>query len=422
MTSRIVKPVRGGTVSAIASKSQAHRFLIAASLSEASTQIICSETSGDIDATARCLGALGAHIAYENGVFMVSPVGRPVFGERRLDCMESGSTLRFMLPVCCALGAEVSLFMGGRLPSRPLSPLYEELISHGCALSPQGQNPLRVSGQLSGGRYTIPGNISSQYITGLLLALPLLGEDSLIRITGAVESGPYIDMTLAALKAFGVEIRAGEDGFRVRGNQRYKAPVSLCVEGDWSNAAFWLCQGAFSESGVTVTNLDRSSLQGDKAVLKLLERFGAVITFGGHSVTVSRGSLHGIEIDAGDTPDLVPILAAVAAVSTGKTVIRNAARLRIKESDRLATVTETLRALGADITESEDGLVISGKDRLDGGIVSAHGDHRIAMTVAVASAACRGPVTITGAEAVNKSYPGFFKDFAALGGETEEVR
>lgn len=420
MNIKLNKSILSGTVSAIASKSQAHRLLIGAALSTSPSRVICSETSADIDATVNCLNALGAHIVYEDGVFLVQPVKTPISGERILDCGESGSTLRFMLPVACALGADAIFQMGGRLPSRPLSPLYEELISHGCALSPHGMNPLHTSGHLSGGKFTIPGNISSQFITGLMFALPILPEDSQIKIIGDIESGPYIDMTIAALKEYGIVIKPGDHCYRIQGNQHYAATQVVSVEGDWSNAAFWLCAGALSAHGITVTNINRKSLQGDKSVVAFLERFGAHITYGDNSVTVSHGALRGINIDASDTPDLVPILAAVASVANGKTTIFNAERLRIKESDRLKTVTETLRQLGADITETSDGLLINGKKQLTGGTVRSHGDHRIAMTAAIISTVCIDAVTIIEAQAVNKSYPGFFKDFTALGGTSEE--
>ena len=402
---------------AIASKSQAHRLLISASLASGPTHLVCSETSDDIDATVRCLTALGAHIKTDGGAFDITPISRPVLSGQTLDCGESGSTLRFMLPVACALGAGATFLMSGRLPSRPLSPLYEELAGHGCALSMTGKSPLYTGGQLSGGRFLIPGNISSQFISGLLLALPMAQEDSLIDIGGIVESRPYIDMTLAALKVFGITVKTNAQSFTVPGNQHYTTPGSCTVEGDWSNAAFWLALGAVGPDSITVTNLDTSSPQGDKAILSFLTRFGANVEISGNTVTVSRRNLSGIDINAGDTPDLVPILAAVAAVSEGRTVISNANRLRIKESDRLKTVTETLKTLGADISEKEDGLIINGKPALKGGIVSSHGDHRIAMMSAVISTACREPVTIKNAQAVSKSYPAFFEDFNALGGE-----
>jgi 3-phosphoshikimate 1-carboxyvinyltransferase len=430
MNIKITKPISGGTVAAVASKSMAHRLLICAALSSGASQVRCSESSDDIDATVRCLNALGAEIGFEDGIFRVKPIPRPVLGARSLDVGESGSTLRFMLPIACALGADTTFHMGGRLPSRPLSPLYEELISHGCAISAPGWSPLHTGGRLTSGNYTIPGNISSQFISGLLLALPLLDGESLITVTGALESKPYVGMTLDALRQSGIVIRAGAQSYRISGNQSYASGRDVTVEGDWSNAAFWLCAGAIAaancagamgDSNITVTNLNANSLQGDKAVLTILARFGAVIRHSSDSVAVSRGTLSGIAIDAGDTPDLVPVLAAVASVSDGETVIYNAKRLRIKESDRLRTVSETLSALGADIAERPDGLVLRGKPRLTGGTVDAHGDHRIAMTAAVAALSCDGPVTIRNAEAVGKSYPGFFRDFAALGGSIEEV-
>ncbi len=448
MNIKITKPVQGGTIRAVVSKSQAHRLLICAALSSNESQVFCSETNNDIDATVRCLNALGAEVVYNSGVFSVRPVTAPVLGERLLDVGESGATLRFMLPVVCALGADAIFHMHGRLPARPLSPLYEELMAHGCALSPYKMNPLHTSGHLKSGRYTLPGNISSQFISGLMFALPLLHGDSVIKITGDIESRPYVDMTVAALKEFGIVIKPGHDGYIIKGKQHYTAQQAVNVEGDWSNAAFWLSAGALlawtdrkrevkdavghamnttaadnitGTPDITVTNLNHASLQGDKSVLKILERFGARVEVGADYARVSSGPLKGIDIDAGDIPDLIPVLAAVASVAEGKTTIYNAGRLRAKESDRIQTVTKTLAAIGADIIEIQDALVINGKAQLTGGIVSAHGDHRIAMTAAVASTVCSGPVIIKDAEAVNKSYPGFFKDFAALGGNTEEV-
>ena len=420
MTIKITKPIQGGTIRAVVSKSQAHRLLICAALSSAESQVVCSDINNDINATVRCLNALGASIVHKSGVFSVRPIATPVVGERLLDVGESGATLRFLLPIACALGADVAFIMGGRLPTRPLTPLYEELNAHGCALSPKGMNPLRQSGHLKGGNFTIPGNISSQFVSGLLFALPLLNDDSLIKITGDLESKPYIDMTIAALKEFGIEIKQNQSSYTVKGKQHYVPYQTLNVEGDWSNAAFWLCAGAICSHGVTVTHLNHDSLQGDKSILTILERFGALVEYGPDSVTVRRGDLKGIDIDAADIPDLVPVLTAVASVSDGKTTVYNAERLRLKESDRLKTVTETLRTIGADITETPGGLVVCGKKQLTGGTVASHNDHRIAMTAAIISSVCAGPVLIQEAEAVNKSYPGFFKDFAALGGQTEE--
>jgi 3-phosphoshikimate 1-carboxyvinyltransferase len=337
-----------------------------------------------------------------------------------LDCGESGSTLRFLLPVCGALGMRISFQMGGRLPSRPLSALRGEMESHGCTLS----GSLACEGQLTSGAYTLPGDVSSQFVSGLLFALPLLKGDSTVRVTGVLESRPYVDMTLDALRLFGVEIsEENEQIFNILGNQTFRSPRNAKAGGDWSNAAFWLSAGAIGQNGVTCTGLDINSRQGDRAIAELLSRFGTRVNCEDGAVTVSPDKkLRGIDIDAGDTPDLVPILAAVASVAEGKTVIYNAKRLRIKESDRLRTVAATLSELGADIMETQDGLIINGKTTLKGGTVQSHGDHRIAMTAAVISSACVNPVVIENAEAVYKSYPGFFEDFSALGGKYEYIR
>jgi 3-phosphoshikimate 1-carboxyvinyltransferase len=422
MNIRIVKPVQGGTLSAITSKSAAHRLLICAALADGETFLRCPQRSQDIDATASCLQAMTAWIKYEKDGFYITPVKKETENtSAELDCGESGSTLRFLLPVCGALGLRRSFNMGGSLPSRPLTGLYEEMQTHGCTLSAQGSSPLICEGKLKSGSFSIPGNISSQFVSGLLFALPLLEGNSLIRVTGVLESRPYVDMTLEALKLFNVRIEETKNQtFRVQGEQSYHSPKTICAEGDWSNAAFWLSAGAVGKGSVTCTGLNINSCQGDRAITGLLKRFGANVYCEDDKVTVSSGELRGIDIDAADTPDLVPILAAVASVAQGETVIRNAGRLRIKESDRLRTVAASLSNLGANITETDDGLIIQGKKTLSGGETESFGDHRIAMTAAVISAACSGHVVIKNAQAVNKSYPGFFDDFkTALGGAWE---
>ena len=438
MNIRIVKPLQGGTIGAIASKSAAHRLLICASLADNETFVRCQERSQDIDATVRCLEALGVVIRYEDGGFYVAPLKKkdylisPASGaksERSLDCGESGSTLRFLLPVCGALGAKIKFNMEGRLPARPLTGLYEEMTAHGCTLSEQGRSPLALCGKLTSGSYSLPGNISSQFISGLLFALPLLEDGGSISVTGNLESRPYVDMTLDAIKLFGINVQEEEKPavtFRITGNQTYRSPKSVQTEGDWSNAAFWLCAGAIGsdtigKGGITCTGLDVNSRQGDRAIVELLKKFGAQVSINSGSVKVSPAALKGIEIDAENTPDLVPVLAAVASTAQGETVIKGAGRLRLKESDRLRTVAETLSVLGADVKETDDGLVIHGKNKLQGGVTQSFGDHRIAMAAAVLSGACSNPVTIQNAEAVNKSYPAFFDDFhITLGGICEK--
>ena len=407
----------GGVIPAIASKSCAHRMLICAALGQAPGSIVCKTVSDDILATAACLRALGAGIEKTPDGFAVTPIDRAHLPENaRPDAGESGSTLRFLVPVAAALGAKCEFFMHGRLPERPLSPLRELLEENGVTLSPAGSNPLAVSGRLTGHDFSLPADVSSQFLSGLLFALPLLGGGTLT-MTGRVESGSYLDLTVDALRRYGVSV--SRDGMKFTVSGDYRARAGEVVEGDWSNASVWLCAGAIGPAPVTVTGLRQDSAQGDRAVLDILSRFGARVFWAGDAVTVSPGKLTGIEFDASDIPDLVPVLSAVACRASGRTVIRGASRLRIKESDRLAATADVLGHLGAAISETPDGLVIDGGRPLSGGTVNAWNDHRIAMTAAAAALLASGSVTITGAQAVNKSYPAFFEDFAALGGETE---
>jgi len=373
------------------------------------------------------MSTLGASIQREPGGYTVDPLKREKKQDAvSLHCGESGSTFRFLLPIVGALGRNASYILKGRLSQRPLSPLYEELIRHGNELSPQGSSPFFASGQLVPGRYSLDNVVSSQFVSGLLFALPLLEGDSELHLNGKPESFPYIELTMVMLKKFGIQIGFDDTVFSIPGGQTYRSPGELRVEGDWSNAAFWLGAGALctGADSITCTNLDLQSRQGDMAALEILARFGARVECNekeDSSVTIYGGKLRGIEIDARDVPDLVPILAVVAALAGGTTVIRNAGRLRAKESDRLATVTDVLNGLGADVTETEDGLIIRGGAALKGGKVSSHGDHRIAMASAIAATTGAGPVVILGAEAVNKSYHNFFDDLRLLGGSAQLI-
>ena len=452
-----------GTVAAIPSKSQAHRALICAALADDVTRVECEGESEDILATVACLSALGAGIVREPSAYVVQPMphasmtapavvsqtveaGVPLM----LPCGESGSTFRFLLPIVGALGRSVSFLPLGRLPQRPLSPLYEELVRHGCTLSPQGAVPFYAAGKLAPGSYTLDAGVSSQFVSGLLFALPLLDGDSELRLTGRIESFPYIEMTLAMLDMFQIEAHFSDRVFAIPGGQVYRSPGTARVEGDWSNAAFWLTAGALgavrgalgaahrSEAHdgaegadtdaadgaegarvVTCTGLALQSHQGDRGILDILTAFGASVAAGDAAVAVSGGKLRSVEVDARDIPDLVPILAVAAALADGVTAIHNAGRLRTKESDRLTAVTDLLCGLGADVRESADALHIHGGRPLTGGEVSSWGDHRIVMAATIAATMCSAPVVIRGAEAVNKSYPSFFNDLQALGGKYE---
>lgn len=432
-----------GTVSAIVSKSHVHRLLICSALAgnaalagdaafaDKKTRIKLGHgdsavLSEDIKATIDCLTSLGAEISYDSSEITVIPVsakmipGQPANNNTRLDCRESGSTLRFLLPVAAALGVNAEFYMGGRLPLRPLSPLYEEMRDHGCKLSPAGSNPLCISGKMTGGVFTVAGNISSQYMSGLLFSLPLLESGGEIVITGERESQSYIDMTVACMRDFGVSVCETECGYIVRAGEKYTSPGEITAEGDWSNGAFWLTLGAVSKNGVTCENLNTESIQGDKRIAELLKSFGAEVKISGNSVSVKRG-VNGIKapealISASEIPDLVPVLSVIASVCGDEVKITDAGRLRMKESDRISAVADMIKSLGGDITAYESSLVIRGTDTslLAGGTVDGYNDHRIVMSAAIASAVCLNPVKILDAGAVKKSYPTFFDELEKL--------
>ncbi len=404
-----------GKIKAIASKSAAHRLLICSAFANRSTELVCEEINDDISATVRCLVSLGAKITRRENSFIILPI-KNIKQNQTLDCGESGSTLRFLVPVVAALGCGADFLMSGRLPQRPLSPLREELEAHGITFSDIGSNPLSIRGKITSGEYRIRGDVSSQFISGLLFALSLCSGESNIVIEGKTESAPYIDMTIDALYRFGADIEIYEGGFKIIGKDKLISPEKMSVEGDWSNAAFALCAGAISQKGkVSVFGLDEESPQGDREIIDILVKFGADVRRKGDCFTVRKGMLFGMNIDASDIPDLVPILSVVASVSEGKTEISGASRLKIKESDRLESTMQMLSSLGADIEKTDDGLIIYGKPSLSGGTVSSFGDHRIAMSAAIASLVCNENVHILGAEAVEKSYPAFWNDFSSLG-------
>ena len=413
MTTVLPAAALTGTVHIPASKSQAHRLLICAALGQTPVTLSCDGFSRDITATARCLRALGAGVETEDDRLLRLTPG-PAAEHGDLPCGESGSTLRFLLPVAAALGTTATFHMEGRLPRRPLAPLDEELTRHGVQLTRCGDT-LTVSGRLQPGDYTLPGNVSSQYISGLLMALPLLDGESTLTVTGTVESAAYIAMTEDALRLSGIRFRKDGWVYRIGGNQTFALPPTLAVEGDWSNAAFFLCAGALSEKGVTVTGLNAASSQGDRAIVDILRAFGAKVRQTEHAVTVCAAPLHGITVDAAAIPDLIPVVSVVAACAAGETRITGAARLRLKESDRIATTAGLLRALGGDVTELPDGLIIRGS-ALTGGTVDPANDHRIAMSAAVAASVC--PVTVPDSDCVAKSYPRFWEDYASVKGET----
>ena len=408
MNVTITPAVLKGTVTPPPSKSQAHRLIIAAALSDGFCKLSNVDLSEDIQATLRCMRTLDADASADGTIIRGADLvdGHEEPAPEVMDCGESGSTLRFLIPVALALKGGGKFTGHGRLMERPQDPYFALFREKGIFYE-QKDGVLTVRGKLTPGIYTLPGNVSSQFITGLLYALPLLEGDSQIVLTTDLESRGYVDMTLDALERFGVKAEYdGKRTFRVPGNQYYQHQ-NLAIEADWSNAAFWY--GAkFLGCPVEIGGLDQASVQGDRAIAGFYEQMGGA------------GRL---ELDVSQCPDLVPPLAAMAALRAGETTaIVNAGRLRIKESDRLATVTEVLNALGAQVEEHEDHLVIHGREKLAGGVtVSGHNDHRIAMMAAIAAIRCEKPVTIIGAECVKKSYPRFWEDYEALGGLVQKT-
>ncbi len=383
-----------GEIRAIPSKSQAHRILICAAFSDGPTVIHCPSVNHDIEATVDCLNTLGANIVRIHDGYCVSPV-TAVPKTAVLNCRESGATLRFMLPVCAALGVKTTFHMAGRLPSRPLSPLWEELEAKGCVLSRPDANTLCCEGKLESGDFTIDGGISSQFITGLMFALALLPGENRLCITGKVESKPYIAMTKAVFRLFDAETD-GESFCDLH----FHSPGEVTVEGDWSNGAFFVAATALGND-VTISGLDSQSSQGDRAIRELAATLSENITISGE-----------------DIPDLIPILAVIAGTKEGAT-FENIGRLRLKESDRIESVKSMLTALGVSVLTGEDWMQVS-PGLYQGCTIDAGNDHRIAMSAAIASTVSAGPVTVLGAECVSKSYPDFWSDFVKLGGYYEQ--
>lgn len=419
-----VSPAKvSGAASPPPSKSAAHRALICAALAGGGS-VRGVIDSDDMRATLGAVGSLGVRAAYDGCAVKMEkaavPKVRPV-----IDCLESGSTLRFMIPVFAALGIECTFTGRGRLPQRPLGVYGDCLPKHGVNLiNDTGGNaglPLTISGRLEAGRYDLPGNVSSQFISGLLFALPLCEGTSEIVLNTPLESAAYIDMTIDALNCAGVMVHRTPDGWRIPGGQSYR-PYDYEAEGDWSQAAFLLAMGALGGE-ITINGVDLRSRQGDIAALELMRRFGADISVSEDGILCRKSRLKGIDIDAAQIPDLVPVLAVAGALAEGVTTVRGASRLRLKESDRLAAVHHCLSLLGAKIGQTEDGLRIEGVGRLKGGVsLPSFRDHRIVMSMAVAALCCEKPVIIEDYESVNKSWPEFFGVYRKCGGEADVIQ
>ena len=397
----IKEPIKGGKIPAIPSKSMAHRLIIASALTRLTgnpCKVDIGKVSDDVEATFEATKSLLEGVAQGD-----------VTRVREIHCKESGSTFRFLLPIAGALGIPCDFYPEKSLLERPIWPLYDEMVSHGCKMTSLGQLPLHLEGKMEGGNYQLPGNISSQYITALLMALPLAAANSTVEIIGELESAPYVDMTLEVLKLSGIVIRKTASGYNIPGGQQYFLNNDPAVEGDWSNAAFWMAMSPYLDQSIEVEGLNHSWNQGDKEIEKIIMEM----------YMQEKGQK--MEINVANIPDLVPAIALAAAGSGIDVEVVNAQRLRLKESDRIKSIAQTLKALGGKVTERNNGLIIHGIDyrngyRLQGGTVDSCGDHRIAMMAAGLSLLCKEPVTIENAQVVSKSYMKFFDDFEKLGG------
>mgnify|MGYP002525202332 FL=1 len=391
-----------GTVNIPSSKSMTHRMLICAALANGQSKISNITFSKDIYATINALTAIGADIKINEDSATVLGINN-VSDIAEIDCCESGSTLRFLIPITAALGINSTYTGQGRLPERPITPYLRELTKHGIKFEYNNTMPFNMSGKLKSGKFKLEGNISSQFITGMLFALPLLNGDSEIIMTSALESKPYADMTIQCLNTFGIEITETKKGYFIKGNQKYK-PKNIIVEGDYSQAAFFYTANILGND-IRINNLMENSLQGDKKIVEITRNL----------CYNENNEPNGFSINAADIPDLVPILGVLGTFCQGKSLIYGAERLKIKESDRLESTSAALNALGGNITAENDGLSIL-HSVLKGGVVDSFGDHRIAMSAAIAATVCSEPVIIKNADAVEKSYPDFFKDYQKLGG------
>lgn len=403
-----------GRVAAPSSKSFSHRMIIAAALADGVSEVSGISSSKDIEATIGAMKALGAEIFSEDGLCTVIGIKKPA-EKADIDCCESGSTLRFVIPIAAALGCECKFYGSGKLPERPITPYIREFGNHGVSIVRQeGVMPFSMSGRLTGGEYELEGDVSSQFITGLLFALPLCMEDSLVRLTSKLESKPYADMTVRSLAAFGINIEESisEDGFpiySIKGGQKYRK-ASVSAEGDYSQAAFYFAANAIGAE-ITVDNLDPNSVQGDKKILEIVQKIG---------YNKINGRLSAFTVDVTDIPDLVPILTVLGCFTDGASRITGAKRLKIKECDRLTAISQAMNSIGGKVTAKDDELEIYPIEKFHGGRINGCNDHRIVMASAIAATMSDGDIIITDADAVKKSYPDFWKDYRSLGGKAEE--
>ncbi len=410
MDIRITPSKLNGTVSVPSSKSITHRMLICAGLADGISVIRNISFSKDIHATINAMKALGAEFEINGSSVTVTGIGRKSAENAVIDCCESGSTLRFMIPVAAVLGTAAEFRGQGRLPQRPITPYIREMSDKGIIFNYDNTMPFSISGKLKGGKYCLEGDISSQFITGMLLALPLAENDSEIIMTSPLQSKPYADMTVRCLENFGIEINETDNGYYIKGNQHYK-PYNTAVEGDYSQAAFFFVADAIGNN-VKISNLADESIQGDKKIVEIISALC-------YNNSGNEKSVY--SVDAENIPDLVPVLAVLCSLSGKTSEITGIQRLKIKESDRIISTADMINSLGGKAIPSDDSLLIKPVESFIGGTVDSCGDHRIVMSAAIAATRARGDVVILNADAVEKSYPDFFSDFNNIGGKANVI-
>lgn len=407
-----------GEVEVPPSKSYLHRAIICGALSGKLSKIYPIIYSEDILATINAMRSLGADIeTFENSIVINSFI--PVNKSVKINCFDSGSTLRFLIPLVAALGIQTTFLLGKSLAKRPILPYLESLSNHGLKFEFNGDFELIISGKLTPGEFFVPGRISSQFISGLMMALPILKGDSKIFLTSDLESRNYAEMTIHVMEKFCIKVDKINKGYHISCSQKYDS-CDFFVEGDWSQAAFFLVGGAIA-GNIILKNLENNSIQGDKAIFEILLRMGANISYSKNSVIISSGNLKGIDIDAKDIPDLVPIICVAAAYADGITKIYNVKRLKFKECNRLSAISEELKKFGVDIEASDECIIIRGKKYLESNSVWSHNDHRILMSLAIMATGLPGITKIIDIGCVKKSYPNFFESFKQLGGSANVI-
>ncbi|OOB79980.1 MAG: 3-phosphoshikimate 1-carboxyvinyltransferase [Epulopiscium sp. Nuni2H_MBin003] len=420
---KITPTILKGKVQVPPSKSMAHRAVICASLSSGTSIISNIDNSDDIIATITAMKSLGAIISQDGDTLTITGVtDYKLSKDKLIDCNESGSTLRFLVPISMMFCGKLNFVGTGNLGKRPLTPFYEIFDAQNIEYSYEVDKlDLKINGNLHSDTFRLRGDISSQFISGLLFALPLLENDSKIIITSPLQSKGYIDLTLQMINHFGVEIENQDyTTFIIKGSQSYKA-TKYNVEGDFSQAAFYFVAGALGNA-VTVTNMNINSLQADKVILEFLEQIGADITINQDEITVSKNRLEAIDIDGSECPDIIPIISVALALCKGKSTITNVARLRIKECDRLEAISTLLNKIGGNVKEFSDNLIIEGINTFDNQVqLSSYKDHRIAMSIAIATTMSKKPILLENPECVSKSYPHFWEDYIKLNGMISEV-